>query len=162
MHSNQPPYPPLPTPSRKPTRCLPPMPTSNTATPAPHRTLLNSAVAWCLVAVAVTVVAVVLLCYDPVGTWWMPQCAFHSLTGWECPGCGSMRGMHALLHGHPLEALSYNYFLIAIIPALGLVAYTGMSHSPRALRWSRWVYSPAFIAALLIASVLWTILRNII
>ncbi|MDE6308968.1 MAG: DUF2752 domain-containing protein [Muribaculaceae bacterium] len=108
------------------------------------------------------VVAVVLLCYDPVGTWWMPQCAFHSLTGWKCPGCGAMRFTHALLHGHPLEALSYNYFLIVMLPILALVAYTGLSHSQRALRWSRWVYSPAFIAALLIASVLWTVIRNVV
>lgn len=103
-----------------------------------------------------------LLFYNPVGTWWMPQCAFRSLTGWECPGCGSMRALHALLHGHPLEAISYNYFLAVSVPILALIAYTGLSRSSRALRWSRWVYSPAMIATLLVASIVWTVVRNIL
>ncbi len=124
--------------------------------------LINSTIAWVVVAAGVVAVAVALFIYDPVGTWWMPQCAFHSLTGWECPGCGAMRAIHALVHGHPLTALTYNYFLIIALPFLALVAYTGLSHSKRALRWSRWVYSPTTIAALLVLAVVWTVARNLL
>lgn len=48
-----------------------------------------------------------------------PACAFHAATGLWCPGCGLTRGMHQLLTGHPLAALSYNVFTPVV--ALGLV-----------------------------------------
>ena len=33
-----------------------------------------------------------------------PVCAFKYLTGYDCPGCGSQRAFHALLHGRVAEA----------------------------------------------------------
>lgn len=42
----------------------------------------------------------------------MPRCPFLQLTGWQCPGCGSMRGIHALLHGDIVRALQLNVMLI--------------------------------------------------
>lgn len=126
------------------------------------RSLLNSGIAWAIVIAGMVLVIFTLLLYNPIGTRWMPQCAFHALTGWDCPGCGTTRALYALLHGHPLEAISYNYFLVVTAPVLALIAYTGLSKSSRALRWSRWVYSPAMIATLLIASIVWAVARNIL
>ena len=37
-----------------------------------------------------------------------PRCMFRQLTGLDCPGCGSQRAIHALLHGHVAEAWGYN------------------------------------------------------
>jgi len=37
-----------------------------------------------------------------------PGCAFHRLTGYPCPTCGSTRAVVALLAGRPLRALSWN------------------------------------------------------
>src|SRR5690606_2629375 len=31
----------------------------------------------------------------------LPSCPFYTLTHWYCPGCGSQRALHALLHGDP-------------------------------------------------------------
>ncbi|MEW5722540.1 MAG: DUF2752 domain-containing protein, partial [Thermodesulfobacteriota bacterium] len=31
-----------------------------------------------------------------------PPCPFHALTGLYCPGCGTLRGLNQLLHGHLL------------------------------------------------------------
>ena len=56
---------------------------------------------------------------DPTTTRWYPPCPFHKLTGLDCPGCGSSRGLHSLLHGHFLAAMDYNLLLI---PALLLLA----------------------------------------
>lgn len=50
-----------------------------------------------------------------------PRCAFKMLTGWNCPGCGFQRAMHALLHGHWAEAWAYNRFLIYSLPYLACV-----------------------------------------
>jgi drug/metabolite transporter (DMT)-like permease len=45
-----------------------------------------------------------------------PACAFHSLTGLWCPGCGLTRGTHHLLNGDLPAALSYNVFTpIAVV-----------------------------------------------
>jgi hypothetical protein len=44
-----------------------------------------------------------------------PKCPFRSLTGLLCPGCGSQRGIHQLLHGHFAEAFKLNALLIPSI-----------------------------------------------
>ena len=52
---------------------------------------------------------------DPARNVWVPKCAFHTLTGFSCPACGSQRALHALLHGRWQEALAFNWFLIVSI-----------------------------------------------
>ncbi len=52
--------------------------------------------------------ALVLFCFDPARCAVYPVCTFHQLTGLDCPGCGSLRAMHQLLHGHFLSALHFN------------------------------------------------------
>lgn len=42
----------------------------------------------------------------------LPPCAFHLLTGYYCPGCGGSRAVSALLHGHFLESIYYNAFIM--------------------------------------------------
>jgi hypothetical protein len=51
-----------------------------------------------------------------------PQCAFKSLTGYDCPGCGLTRAMHALVTGHPGRAIDHNIFIVLIAP-LALYTY---------------------------------------
>lgn len=57
-----------------------------------------------------TILAATALLYqfDPTSTWWFPSCPLYALTGWLCPFCGSLRALHALLHGAPLVALGLN------------------------------------------------------
>lgn len=43
------------------------------------------------------------------------------LTGLSCPGCGFQRAVHAALHGHFLQALSYNYWFTFALPYLLMV-----------------------------------------
>jgi hypothetical protein len=52
--------------------------------------------------------AVLLFAFDPAVTWWFPSCPLRALTGWLCPLCGSLRAVHALLHGAPRVALALN------------------------------------------------------
>ncbi|MCI0460710.1 MAG: DUF2752 domain-containing protein [Gemmataceae bacterium] len=47
-----------------------------------------------------------------------PPCLFRSLTGLYCPGCGSTRCLHALLHGDLRQAAAYNVLLLVALPLL--------------------------------------------
>jgi len=46
------------------------------------------------------------------------RCAFHELTGLQCPGCGATRALWLLAHGDPLLALRYHAPLILLLPWL--------------------------------------------
>ena len=47
-----------------------------------------------------------------------PPCFFHRLTHLYCPGCGSQRAAHQLLHGRLLGALRCNPLMCLAIPVL--------------------------------------------
>ncbi|WP_307873521.1 MULTISPECIES: DUF2752 domain-containing protein [unclassified Frankia] len=56
---------------------------------------------------------------DPAQPGHYPPCPFKWATrGLDCPGCGSMRGLHQLLHGHIGAAANYNILLVVAAPCL--------------------------------------------
>jgi hypothetical protein len=59
---------------------------------------------------------------DPAKSPDYPPCPFHAITGLYCPGCGSLRAMHQLLHGDLQAAWHLNPLMVAFIPVLGLLA----------------------------------------
>ena len=63
--------------------------------------------------------AAVLFFFNPATTVFYPKCLFHEVTGLYCPGCGTTRALHCLLHGEFLEALHENALAILAIPLLG-------------------------------------------
>ncbi len=85
-----------------------------------------------------------------------PQCPFNSLTGYQCPGCGSQRAIHQLFHGHILSAIRLNALLLP-----GLVyAATGYALSLGAQKqWIRirpaWYGKKAAIAWLMLLLLYW-------
>jgi hypothetical protein len=81
--------------------------------------LKKSIVFWLLFSVAVVLVYGFL---DPEKTAF-PQCPFRSLTGLLCPGCGSQRAIHHVLHGNFGEAMEVNaLFLPAVLYGLAYLA----------------------------------------
>lgn len=58
---------------------------------------------------------------DPAASRLFPPCPFLALTGLLCPGCGTTRAAHQLLHGHPVAALELNPLLPLYLPFLGHV-----------------------------------------
>jgi hypothetical protein len=62
----------------------------------------------------------VLFFFDPSQYGFYPVCLFHSLTGWNCPGCGGTRAAYQLLHGHLLRALRDNALFVLALMALGI------------------------------------------
>jgi hypothetical protein len=73
--------------------------------------------------VLVAGMAAAAVCYvaevDPGVPGHYPTCPFYALTGYYCPGCGTLRAIHALTHGHPGQAFGYNALSMSMLPLLG-------------------------------------------
>ena len=65
---------------------------------------------------AAAAAAVVLFVFDPATAWFFPPCLFRALTGHPCPGCGTLRAFHALLHGDVAGALRLNALTVIGLP----------------------------------------------
>lgn len=61
---------------------------------------------------------VLLYLFNPESEQFFPQCPFHYLTGLDCPGCGSQRAFHSLLHLKLGDAFAYNPLFVLSIPYL--------------------------------------------
>ena len=56
--------------------------------------------------------------FEPGRSGFFPICLFRYFTGFTCPGCGSTRAMHQILHGDFLTAFTLNPLLLIAIPFL--------------------------------------------
>ncbi|WP_045726693.1 DUF2752 domain-containing protein [Xanthomonas sp. GPE 39] len=72
---------------------------------------------------AATVATLVLRHVDPNAPGHpLPACPFHRLTGLYCPGCGSTRCLHALVHLDLAHAWASNPLLVVALPLVALMA----------------------------------------
>jgi hypothetical protein len=71
-----------------------------------------------LILAALAGVAVLLCLRSPLQPGNYPPCPSYFLTGFHCPGCGSLRGLHALLQGDIRQALAYNSLALIVLPPL--------------------------------------------
>jgi uncharacterized protein DUF2752 len=69
--------------------------------------------------------------FDPATSGVFPPCPVFYLTGWYCPGCGSLRALHQLLHGNLQAAWAMNPLMIVSLPFVG---YGLASHALLAVR----------------------------
>lgn len=95
-----------------------------------------------LAAAAVGVVAFV----DPNEPGHYPTCPFLALTGQYCPGCGSLRAVHALANGDVTTAVGLNVLTVIAVVALSVI-------------WVRWVrrsWTGARRTSVAPAAMIWT------
>jgi len=99
--------------------------------------------------------------FDPANSWIFPPCPVHYLTGWYCPGCGSLRAIHALLHGNVHGAWAMNPLTIVLLPfiAYGLVSETLVRLRGRGLPQLRLPSSAIYSLGCII--VLFGVIRNL-
>jgi hypothetical protein len=79
-----------------------------------HRTSAWSLLGW----VPAIAVFAALFFFNPAHYTFYPRCQFHALTGLDCPGCGGLRAVHQLLHGHLAEAFRLNALFVLSLPVL--------------------------------------------
>jgi hypothetical protein len=84
-----------------------------------------------LLAAGAAATAALLWRLDPRQASFLPPCPFHALTGWYCPGCGSTRALHALVHADLPQALAMNPLLVVALPLLALMALDAAGWRPR-------------------------------
>lgn len=79
-----------------------------------------------LLASAALIALLMLRVFDPATSGVFPPCPFRALTGWLCPGCGSLRAIHQLLLGNFRKAFALNPFAVISLPflAYGTASYT--------------------------------------
>jgi hypothetical protein len=97
---------------------------------------------------------------DPNEPGHYPTCPFLAVTGWFCPGCGSLRALHALAHGDLRAALARNPLMVLTVPALlgWWAVWLVRSLRGRPRRWA----APAWtIWAFLVLVVAFTVARNL-
>ena len=104
------------------------------------------------IIVAGIFLAILILCvyfyFDP-SDHFFPRCPFLSMTGLECPGCGSQRAIHALLHGDLAAVWHYNAALY--VPCDVYDEYYYWAVNSRYVIWGTGI-----------VIILWWILRNLI
>jgi hypothetical protein len=80
-----------------------------------------------ILVLSVAVIVGILFVFNPATSAFYPFCPLHRLTGLLCPGCGSLRATHELLHGHLLAAFHLNALFVLALPLVASLA-------------ARWIY----------------------
>ena len=116
-----------------------------------------------VIVLAVAVLMLMAFIYyalDPSASSLFPRCAFLEFTGYKCPGCGSQRAVHALLHGDVVTAFRYNALLLIAIPWIGLCLYAESRRTRNPQLYVR-LNAPLLIWLFLAMVLIWWVLRNI-
>ncbi len=113
-----------------------------------------------LVVAVLLVLGFIYYALDPTASAVFPRCTFLSLTGYKCPGCGSQRAIHALLHGDVVGAFRYNALLLVAIPWIALCLYAEGQRIRNSRLYAR-LNAPLLIWLFLAILLLWWLLRNI-
>ena len=98
---------------------------------------------------------------NPATSQWFPPCPLHALTGWYCPGCGSLRAIHQLLNGHMKAAFAMNPFAMIALPFLLYGLASEVSLQIRGRRLPGILLPGGWIWTLALAIVVFGVARNI-
>jgi hypothetical protein len=98
---------------------------------------------------------------DPNRPGHYPPCPFLAVTGYYCPGCGTLRMVHALAHGHVAEAFGRNPLTFALLPVVAYlwVRWALAAHQGRPLQAK--ILRPAAAIVLSVVIVVFWVVRNL-
>lgn len=118
-----------------------------------------------LITVAVFFAATALVIFffiDPGAYPIFPKCPFLVATGLECPGCGSQRAVHQLLHLNIVAAFHQNPLIVLYLPYVMLGIYLEYFGGNKKLPSVRNVlYGKSAAIIILISIIIFWIGRNI-
>jgi hypothetical protein len=113
------------------------------------------------VAAAAVAALLVLFLHDPARTSLYPRCPFLLATGLYCPGCGTLRALHQLLHGEVAAAFGYNSLAMLTTPFIAYAFLSRLAVAVRGKPLPRVFLPPALIWLFLVAVIAFGVLRNI-
>ncbi len=88
-------------------------------------------------------------------------CITKAVTGYDCPGCGGQRAFHELLHGNFIEAARLNLFIYFFAPLL-LFIFLKVTLKPFGINLPDIILSTKWLVAILMAMLIFTVLRNVV
>ena len=116
-----------------------------------------------IVALTIATLAALLFLrlYNPLTSGLFPPCPFHALTGLHCPGCGTLRGLHQLLHGNLAAAFAFNPMMVLSLPFIiyALLSRVLFGFTGRSL--PKFFIPPVWIKLLFFVVMAFWILRNV-
>lgn len=116
-------------------------------------------------AISILFVAVAFLFYtfDPADEIFAPKCPWLLLTGSECPGCGSQRAIHDLLHARLGSAFAHNLLVPIAIPyVLAGIYFQYFGGKKRFPKTERILFGRRAAIILLVIIIGYWVLRNVI
>jgi hypothetical protein len=98
--------------------------------------------------------------FPPAEYSFYPRCPIYLTTHWLCPGCGSTRALHSLLHLDIQSALRYNALFTLLFPIaclwIGFIIYRTMRYD----QFPNLAFPRSLAVCLIVTVVLFTIARN--
>jgi hypothetical protein len=117
---------------------------------------------WLVLPLMALAAALLLLrLFNPATAGFFPRCPFRVLTGYLCPGCGTLRALHQLLIGNVVAALRLNPLMMLLLPYMGYSATSSLLEASGGRALPSVFIRPVFIWLLLGIIILFWILRNI-
>lgn len=98
---------------------------------------------------------------DPHEPGHYPTCPFLWATGLYCPGCGSLRMINSLAHGHGVTAFGLNPLAFALLPLLGYLWGRWAVLSARGEQMRSALLGPRVMYGLVAVIAVFWILRNL-
>lgn len=101
--------------------------------------------------------------FNPAAYPFFPKCPFFVLTGLQCPGCGSQRALHHVLHFDLYAACKDNILFVLALPYLFvgyILEYTFWGKTKIVLR--QRLYGQAAKMIVLVVVISFWVLRNLI
>ena len=116
-------------------------------------------------AISLVLVAVAFMFYvfDPEKTALFPKCPFLMATGYECPGCGSQRAVHSILHLDFKSAFSRNALILFLVPYILLGIYLEFFNGKRRFPKLEKIFFGKWAAIMVVSGILvYWVVRNLV
>ena len=110
--------------------------------------------------IALPVLILIYYVFDPSNMAIFPKCPFLLLTGLKCPGCGSQRAIHCLLHFDIIGAIKYNFLLVAFLPVVIILAYAEIMKKKKPAVYVN-LHKAKYIWTIFIIVIGWWTVRNV-
>lgn len=89
---------------------------------------------------------------NPADYTYFPKCPFYSITGYQCPGCGSQRAIHHILNGELVSAFRQQPLIFIFTPYIILYYYFELSNNwaPKRLKYRKRLFGQKAILSILV------------